>query len=167
MLDARGLANAMMAGTQNKNTASDAVNGLWSSMKNYIQINAEVIYSWSAVDPKGSPDPTTTWTGKLIPSGTMTPSGKGTPQEAVDAISETLNSNFNSWKVEPAPGFSVSGGTLTGSSVKVGLSGASDRDTAFMSIAADIIKGIKAATPPVMSGAHGAYTGATTSGKII
>ena len=165
-LDKEGLKNRMIAETEKKNTPEEANNALWKAICDYVEENAEVKYQWSAKDPSGSPDSKTEWTGKIIVSGSLSPCGKDTPSEALSSISSSMNSNVNSWTIKPESGFDVSGGTITNSGINLQLSMADTRDAALLSIASDVIDGIKRATPPVMSGSHGSYQGSTTSGKI-
>ena len=165
-LDKEGLKNKILAETEQLNTPESANNALWKAICDYIEENAEVIYQWSAYNSDGSPDPKTEWTGKIIVSGSLSPCGKDTPSDALSSITSSMNSNVNSWTIEPESGFDVSGETITNSGIDLQLSMADTRDAALLSIASDIIDGIKKATPPVMSGSHGSYQGSTTSGKI-
>lgn len=164
---AQALANAIKSGTQDLTDPGQAVNAFWKSVCNYVEANAEVIYGWAAVNSVPSPDPVVTWTGTIITAGSLSPCGESTPAAALSSVSASMNANIMTWTVKPAAGFTVSGPTITAPAISLQQSGATDRDAALLSIASDIIKGIQAAIPPVMAGAHGAYTGATTGGKIL
>ena len=166
-LVAKDLANAIKAKNEGLTDPGAAITAFWDAIKEYVEKNAEVIYTWSAVDSTSSPDPTTTWTGRIITSGSLSPSGKDTAAGALSKTSEDMNVNVNEWTIKPPSDFSVSGPTIKGSSISMKASGATDRDSALLAISEDIIEGIKAAIPPIMSGSHGSYTGATTGGKII
>lgn len=163
----QGLADAIKAKTEQIDSPKSANNALWSAICEYVASNAEVIYQWSAVNPSGTPDPTVTWTGKIQTGGSLSPNGMKTPESALSKLSQDMNTNVNTWTVIPAPGFATSGPTITASAINIKQSQANTRDAALLSIATDIITGIQAAIPPVHSGAHGAFTGATTSGKIL
>ena len=165
-MDSSGLANKIKSKTEQLDTPEKANNALWEAICEYVEANAEVVYQWSAVDPDGSLDPTTTWTGTIITGGSLSPNGMKTPEAALSQLSSDMNSNVMTWTVKPDPGFSTSGPTITGPTINIKMSMAEDRDSALESISSDIIDGIKAAIPPVHSGSHGAYTGATTSGVI-
>ena len=147
-------------------TPSEANNTFWKTICDYVEENAEVEYVWVAKDGSGSPDPTTKWVGKIITRGSLSPCGETTPKGALESVSESMNSNVNTWTIDPPEGFDVSGSTITGSAINLKASNAKSRKDALLSISGDIIKGIKAAIPPVMSGSHSSYNGSTTSGKI-
>lgn len=148
-------------------TPESANETYWNAICEYVAENAEVIYQWSAVNPSGTPDPTVTWTGTIITGGTLKPNGGTTPEEASQRTSAAMNANVLTWMVKPAPGFSTAGPTITNPAINIKISKAATSDSAHLSICQDIIDGIKAAIPPVHSGAHGAYVGATTIGMII
>lgn len=166
-MEAQGLANMIKAKTQDITSPEAANNALWEAICEYVESNAEVLYQWSAVDSSGMSDPTVSWIGKIKTSGNLVPCGCNTPEEALSSVSRSMNNNVNAWTIIPAPGFSTSGPTISNSSIELKKSMASNRDAALLSIATDIVAGIQAAIPPTHSGAHGSYTGATTSGKIL
>lgn len=161
-----GLANAIKAKTEQINNTS-ALSALWTAVCEYVASNADVVYQWSAVSPEGDPDPQVTWTGKILTGGNLTLSMANTPAAALSNLSLQMNTQVMTWTVIPAPGFATAGPTITAPSINIKPSMATERDEALLSIATDIITGIKAAIPPIHSGAHGAFTGATTSGKIL
>jgi hypothetical protein len=165
-MNSSGLANKIKSKTEQADTPEKANNALWEAICEYVEANAEVVYQWAAVNPIGSPDPTITWTGTIITGGFLFPNGMTTPETALFKLSADMNANVMTWTVKPAPGFATFGPTITGPTINIKMSGAGDRDSALESISSDIIDGIKAAIPPVHSGVHGVYTGATISGVI-
>ena len=153
----------------NKISDSTALDKLWDAVCEYVASKAEVIYDWAATNPSGTPDPQIIWTGKISTGGSLKQSKIKTPKEALEDLSSQMNEQVNTWTIIPAENFDTEGGTIkiTGEGIKISESGAKTRDFALKYLAEQIIKGIKEAVPPVHSGSHNGYIGATTSGKIL
>lgn len=162
----KDLAKAIMSGTQGKTDPGDAVTGFWKAVRDYIEENGEVEYSWTGLNPAGAPDPTVKFIGKIKTSGDMSPSGEsGSADSAMSKVSATMNSNAATWTVEPPADFKISpiliipGITLT-------PSGSDNRDSAIETLAGQILDGLKLATP-VSAGQHQAYMGTASFIRIF
>lgn len=166
-LVADALANKIKSANDGMDVPKDALDMFWDAVCEYVEANAQVTYAWvamsSSVPP--TPDPMITWVSKIKTVGKLSLCNLNTPDEALAAMSAQMNTAASLWQVEPPAGFSLSPMFII-PTIKLNKSGATDRDSALLSIATDIINGIKAATTAT-SGTHGVYTGAGTFTSIM
>ena len=52
-----GMASAIISSVSGSTDAYDANSKFYKALCDYVEGNAQVFYSWSAVNPSGSPDP--------------------------------------------------------------------------------------------------------------
>ena len=160
-LNASALKDKIKSATDNLDDPKKALDAFWDAVKDYIEGNAEPTYSWSAVAPTvpPTPDPTVQWVGKVKPSGKLELSKADTPESACSMLSGSMNTQIATWIIQPPSGFAVSP-LLMIPAINISVSGATDRDSALLSLATDIITGIQGAhATPAVSGSHGSYVG--------
>lgn len=163
-LTKQGLASAIKEKTSNIADPQQAINALWSAICDYFESNAEVSYSWSAVNPSGTPDPEVMWIGNIKTSGSLTLTNAATPEQALSLLTSMLNTQIATWVVEPPAGYSLTP-MLIEPMINLGVSKADTRDSALEAFAGYIIEGVVKATSST-SGTHGAYSGTGTFTNI-
>lgn len=152
------MANHIMSSLQGLTDAGQAMNAFYSALCQYVESNAEVLYSWSATTPPptSAPDPMVMLRCTIKTSGTLTPSGATDPGAAMSMFSAALNQNAALWTVVWPSGFVLTPAFII-PSIVLTPSGATDMNSAWLSVAGQIIAGLKAATPTAV-GTHGTFT---------
>lgn len=159
------MANFIISNVQGNTDASAANNAFYNALCSYVEANAQVFYAWVATNPTGSPDPMVVITATIKTTGSLSPSGIDNPSGALAAFSANLNSQAALWQVIWPPGFALSPAFVI-PTINITPSMATDMNSAWNAVCAQIIAGLKTATPAA-AGAHGAYVGAATFTSLI
>ena len=162
MMTASGLKSAIEAKFNPAPTVAATANTLFGeAVKEYLEAECEVTYSWAAVNGSGTPDPIVTFTAKptfasfvIAPVANLTLWAVALYTQILGAVMVPDDATF----IVAPTAFGPVPFTLT-------ASGATDFDTAMTYTCNEILNGIKLMLSIVpASGAHGVYTG---SGLIV
>lgn len=158
MMTPNAMASYIIGQLQGIDNAANAINTFYSALCSYVESNMEVIYSWSATTPPptSTPDPMVVLNCKVKTTGSMAPSGIDNPGGALAAFSADLNRNAALWTVIWPAGFTLTPALII-PSISISASGATDMNSAWLSVCSEIIAGLKAATP-IATGAHGGFS---------
>lgn len=160
MLSVNGLQQVMLSANYGKSDPLEALNLWWDSICNYIKSNASIVYSWSG-QFNGVSDPVVSFSGHFIGSnGSLSLSYAVTPETALQSISSQMNSILGSWSVQFEDS-SFRAIALLLPSIDLVISNKSERAQAHLSIAGDILRGIRDCTLSTL-GAHGNFTGSAS-----
>lgn len=150
--------------TPSPTVALDAHTLFSEAIKEYLEENCVVTYSWSGVDGGGSPDPITsfigypTWSSLLIP----------VPLSLIDWAVKLTSAIYSAVIIPDDNTFTFSSNLIFGN-VPIGLSfsGETDQSNAMLYTCNEIVEGIKdMIAPGSFSGSHGSYTGTATMVSI-
>ena len=158
-MNPKSMASAIISAISGIDKPEDAVKTFYSALCDYIEGNAQVFYSWSATTPPptSSPDPTVLLDCKIKTSGSLSPSGQDTPEGALGALSGDLNKNASSWQVVWPSGFSILPAFII-PTIHITPSMKDNQKDAWLAVCAQIIAGLKQATPGPLTGTHGGFT---------
>ena len=134
-------------------------------MCDYVEGNAQVFYSWSAVNSSGTPDPQVVIEATIKTTGSLSPSGATTCEAAMAQFSADLNRNASLWQIVWPTGFSLSPSFVI-PTINITPSMATEQQSAMLSVCSQIIAGLKQATPTA-SGNHAAFTGMASFTQLI
>lgn len=162
---ASAMASSIINNINQSSDPVDANNKFYRALCDYVEANAEVIYSWSATNPRGTPDPQVIINATIKTSGSLSPSGATDCSSALSAFASTLNANAAIWQVVWPAGFALSSAFIIPTIVFT-PSMADNQQSAMIHICQEIINGIKLATATV-AGSHGAYVGVATFTSIL
>lgn len=162
MLTPAGLKDALKNSVSGMTNYSEARQAFWSALQDYFKDNAEVTYSWAGASPDG-PDPIVVINATLDTSPGQL-SGAVWDEDALKALSDSLNTEIAKWKVSWPTGWSLSP-ALVIPNISLSFSNLTDQDSAFLHICSEIIAGVTQATPEA-SGSHGGYAGGATFTSI-
>jgi len=160
-----GMANAIISSISQSDNASDANNKFYKALCDYVEGNAQVFYSWAAVNPSGSPDPQVIIEATIKTTGSLSPNGATTPAAAMSLFSTDLNRNAATWQIVWPAGFSLSSAFVI-PTINITPSMATDQQSAMLAVCTQIIAGLKQATQTA-AGAHAAYAGTATFTQLI
>ena len=166
-MTATAMANSIKSSIYQVNDPSSAIALFYSALCDYVEANAEVFYSWVAAQPgtPPTPDPLTVIKAQILCNGNITLSGATDPSAACSAFSNLLNAAAATWIIKFPTGFALSPCFVI-PTISISPSGATDMDTAWSIVCAQIIMGIKTATP-AMTGSHGSFVGSGTFTSIV
>lgn len=159
------MADAIIGSINQSTEASDAINKFYKGLCDYVEANAEVFYSWAGVNPSGTPDPQVMLDCKIQTTGSLSPSGASDCNTALAIFSADLNTQAALWQIIFPVGFALSPAFVI-PTINITPSMATEQKAAMDAICAQIIAGLKAATP-VASGAHAAFVGAASFIQIL
>lgn len=168
MLNASDLKSAIFAEIANLTDAGTALQKLGNAIANYVKVNAEISFSWIAVNPVGgAPDPTTSAAGAITSMAiSLTPSYGTVDHNVAQAhLQDECNAalSISVYNITDA-GFSTAPAAF-GIVIPLLLSlpQTSDSDAAIGELAANIVDWIKSQVPALpVPGTHGAFVGAGT-----
>ena len=164
-MTSKGMADYIIKKVRNIDTASSAINAFYSALCEYVEDNAEVLYSWAGFNSVGVPDPVVVIKSKIKTTGSLSPSGESTPEGALAKFSSDLNSQASLWIVDWQEGFQLSPAFVI-PTILITPSMCDNMNDAWLSVCSQIIAGIKAATPSAF-GSHSSYTGTATFTSIL
>ena len=161
------MANAIIGNIGQSSDPTDANNKFYKALCDYVEGNAQVFYSWSATTPPpaSTPDPQVIIEAKIKTSGSLSPSGATDCASALAAFSATLNTNAALWMIQWPAGFALSPAFVI-PTIMITPSMATDQTSAMTAVCAQIIAGLKLATPAA-AGSHAAYIGAAAFTSIL
>ena len=159
------MASAIISNIGQSSDPADANNKFYKALCDYVEANAQVFYAWAATNPSGTPDPQVVIQATIKTSGSLSPSGATDCASALAAFSATLNANAALWQVTWPPGFALSPAFVI-PTINITPSMADNQQDAMNAICAQIIAGLKLATPAA-SGSHSAFVGAATFTSIV
>ena len=160
-----GMASAIISSVSGSTDAYDANSKFYKALCDYVEGNAQVFYSWSAVNPSGSPDPQVIIEAKIKTTGSLSPNGATTCDTALAQFSADLNRNASSWQIVWPAGFGLSPAFVI-PTINIIPSMATEQQSAMLSVCTQIIAGLKQATQTA-AGAHAAYVGTATFTQLI
>jgi hypothetical protein len=160
-----GMANAIISSISQSDNASDANNKFYKALCDYVEGNAQVFYSWAAVNPSGSPDPQVIIEATIKTTGSLSPNGATTPAAALSLFSADLNRNAFLWQIVWPTGFALSPAFVI-PTINITPSMATEQQSAMIAVCTQIIAEIKQATPTA-SGTHISYAGTASFTQII
>ena len=160
-----GMASAIISSVSGCTDAYDANNKFYKALCDYVEGNAQVFYSWSAVNPSGSPDPMVIIEATIKTTGSLSPSGATTCEAAMAQFSADLNRNSSLWQIVWPAGFGLSPAFVI-PTINITPSMATEQQSAMLSVCTQIIAGLKQATQTA-AGAHAAYVGTATFMQLI
>ena len=160
-----GMASAIISSVSGCTDAYDANNKFYKALCDYVEGNAQVFYSWSAVNPSGSPDPMVIIEATIKTTGSLSPSGATTCEAAMAQFSADLNRNSSLWQIVWPAGFGLSPAFVI-PTINITPSMATEQQSAMLSVCTQIIAGLKQATQTA-AGAHAAYVGTATFTQLI
>ena len=140
-----GMASAIISRISKSADASDANNKFYSALCDYVEGNAQVFYSWAAVNPSGSPDPQVIIEAKIKTTGSLSPNGATTCEAALAQFSADLNRNAAMWSIVWPAGFGLSPAFVI-PTINITPSMATEQQSAMLSVCTQIIAGLKQAT---------------------
>lgn len=133
---------------------------MWNAVREYVEKEAEVKYTWAGVNPVGAPDPMVVLPCTIDTSSDPSLSSViwgGDPITALSVFTAEANKCIATWKIVFPTGFALSPSLVIPTVVFL-PSMATDQITAMTFISQCIINGIKTATSTA-SGAHAAFVG--------
>jgi hypothetical protein len=160
-----GMASAIISSISGSTDAYDANNKFYKALCDYVEGNAQVFYSWAAVNPSGSPDPQVIIEAKIKTTGSLSPNGATTCEAALAQFSADLNRNAAMWSIVWPAGFGLSPAFVI-PTINITPSMATEQQSAMLSVCTQIISGLKQATQTA-AGAHTAYVGTATFTQLI
>jgi hypothetical protein len=160
-----GMANAIISSISQSDNASDANNKFYKALCDYVEGNAQVFYSWAAVNPSGSPDPQVIIEATIKTTGSLSPNGATTCDAALAQFSADLNRNASLWQIVWPAGFGLSPAFVI-PTINITPSMATEQQSAMVAVCTQIIAGLKLATPSA-AGTHAAYAGTATFTQLI
>lgn len=160
------MASYIISSVQGKQDATDGINSFYRALCEYVELSAQVFYSWVATNPTtGAPDPMVVIPATIKTTGRISPVGISDCSSALSAFSAMLNSQAALWQVIWPPGFALTP-ALVIPTIQITPSMATDMNTAWNFVCGQIIAGLKLATPAA-SGTHAAFVGAATFTSIL
>lgn len=163
-LSSSSMASYIYSQIQGSTDANDAISKFYKALCSYCEENMIIQYSWASTTPPfpftppSSPDPMTLLSCKIKTTGSLSPSGATTPEEALSRFSADLNAQVSGWQVIWPTGFVLPPAFILPAIVFT-PSMATTPEEAWEHIAREIIAGITiAATPGPLPGVHGIYT---------
>lgn len=165
MMEPAAMANAIISDIKEIDDPKRANDAFYNALCKYVEANAQVYYAWAATNPTGTPDPMIVITATIKTTGSISPSGATDPDSALSMFSAMLNAQASLWQVVWPAGFALSPAFVM-PTINITPSKATDMNSAWNAVCAQIIAGLKTATLGA-GGAHGAYTGAATFTSLI
>lgn len=164
---ANAMASSIISEVQGSTDAGDANNKFYKALCNYVEANAQVLYSWVAFlpPPVSSPDPMVVIQATIKTTGSLSPSGESTPEGALARFSADLNKNAALWQVVWPSGFALSPCFVI-PTIMITPSMADNQQDAWNSVCSQIIAGLKLATPSA-AGSHSSYIGTATFTQLL
>ena len=159
------MASAIISSISGSTNAYDANNKFYSALCDYVEGNAQVFYSWAAVNPSGSPDPQVIIEAKIRTTGSLSPNGATTCETALAQFSADLNRNAAMWSIVWPAGFGLSPAFVI-PTINITPSMATEQQSAMLAVCTQIIAGLKQATQTA-AGTHTAYAGTATFTQLI
>ena len=169
MMTPNAMASFIISRIQGENSASNAINTFYSALCDYVESEAEILYTWGASmpPPVSTPDPTVLLNCKVKTTGSLSPSGATTPEAALSQFAADLNSQVSLWQVVWPEGFIISTPAFVIPGIVFTPSMATTPEAAWGHICQEIINGITLeATPGPLPGVHGSFT-VPTPGAIF
>ena len=162
-----GMASAIISSVSGSTDAYDANNKFYKALCNYVEENAQVFYGWTAflTSTPFSPDPQIVIEAKIKTTGSLSPNGSTTCEAALAQFSADLNRNAAMWSIVWPTGFSLSPAFVI-PTIKITPSMATEQQSAMIAVCAQIIAGLKQATP-TSTGTHAAFAGTATFTQLI
>ena len=160
-----GMASAIISSISGSTDAYDANNKFYKALCDYVEGNAQVFYSWTAVNPSGSPDPQVIIEATIKTTGSLSPNGATTCEAALAQFSADLNRNAAMWSIVWPAGFTL-GPAFVIPTINITPSMATEQQSAMLAVCTQIIAGLKQATQTA-AGAHAAYAGTATFTQLI
>lgn len=160
-----GMASAIISSVSGSTDAYDANSKFYKALCDYVEGNAQVFYSWSAINPSGSPDPMVIIKATIKTTGSLSPNGATTCEAALAQFSADLNRNAALWQIVWPAGFSLSPAFVI-PTINITPSMATEQQSAMLAVCTQIIAGLKQATPTA-AGTHAAFTGTATFTQLI
>ena len=159
------MASAIINSVGQSTDAADANSKFYKALCDYVEGNAQVFYGWAAVNPSGTPDPQVIIEATIKTTGSLSPSGATTCEAAMAQFSADLNRNAAMWSIVWPAGFTLSPAFVI-PTINITPSMATDQQSAMIAVCAQIIAGLKLATPSA-AGTHADYAGTATFTQLI
>ena len=161
------MASAIISSVSGSTDAYDANNKFYKALCDYVEGNAEVYYSWSAAltSPPFTPDPMVIIKATIKTTGSLSPNGATTCEAALAQFSADLNRNAALWQIIFPAGFTLTP-TFVIPTINITPSMATEQQSAMIAVCAQIIAGLKQATPTA-SGSHISFVGIASFTQII
>lgn len=162
-----GMASAIISSVSGSTEASDAITKFYKALCDYVELNAQVFYSWTAAlpSPPNTPDPMVLITATIKTTGSLSPSGATDCSQALTLFSADLNKNAALWQIIFPAGFALTPAFVI-PTIIITPSMATSQLPAMTALCTQIIAGLKAATPAA-SGTHASFVGAAAFTQII
>ncbi len=161
----------MKAATEGAVEPASALTALGNAIADYVKDNAEILFSWTAamVNPPFTPDPTVIANGEIVDlTIVLTPSMATTQPAALSALAGEIQAGFMTGMYNITDsGFATSPAVMADIPPLTISIMASDRDSAYLQLANQIIDWITAYVPATpCAGTHGNYTGSGSATTI-
>lgn len=165
-----GLKDKIETELNNITDPTEANTKFGEAIADYIKDNAEITYTWAAIDGGGNPDPIISCNGEIISlTITLSPTGATNATTAMSELSTTLTASLKLGTHNVTDtGFTVTPGLMSDiSNLNLTVSNKSNSAEAIEYFSNEIITWITSYVPGTpLNGSHGSYTGTATATKI-